>query len=356
MRGPGFLIWKLRSLLPIDDTVAKIAAAGVKWVSIKVIDGTYLQNHINEKGEYTGTTDFLKTVIAKFKRAGISVGGWGFAYTSNAAAQGKLASSKVAELGLDHWLIDAEEYIPLGALWKHPGSDAAAKAYCDALSIPFGIPVALCSYRFPTFHAGFPFKTFLNHPKVNANAPQMYWLMASNPGDQLKRCMREYAAWSNKEFVPIGAAYSEFNWEPTPEQIKEFVEVSAEQGLVGYGFWVLDQAIKRPDWMEAATGKPTPPVPPIVVPPLPEPEPITKIAEVKTVLENGVRVRSAIISSAKYGPTPGVKYSPSSIWFILSKGDKVEVLETIKDGKNVWARIGQRQFIALKYDDLNLVK
>jgi lysozyme len=90
------------------------------------------------------------------------------------------------------------------------------------------------------------------------------------------------------------------------------------------------------------------------VPPADE-QPPDKVGVLTTQFD-GIRVRSDIIASAKYGPTPGRDYPATQIWFSLPKNTQVEVLEEVNDGRNVWVRVGQRQWMAKVYDDKIFLK
>jgi hypothetical protein len=350
IKGLGFLIWQIRSLTPLEKTIEEMLRIGTKWVSIKIRDGIFPYNLIDQYGNYTGKNDCLKYVIHEFKSAGIEVGGWSFLYTgSSMAEQARRASQDVSEYGLSHLLVDAEAINALGALWKDPRAATWAKQYMDALSTPSGFDVGLCSYRFPSYHPEFPFAAFLKHPKNTLNAPQMYWMMAHNPAYQLRKSYLENQSIRTLPFVPIGAAFREFGWEPTPGEIKDFITECGTLDIDGYGFWSLDQAIKRPEWLDAmaeAAGS----LPPEEVP-APETGDTVEAKILRVQSKLGLRCRSAIIPSLKYGKTPGVAYSSSTVWFNLPYDTSVEVLETVVDGKNLWARVGQRQFCAIRYDD-----
>lgn len=361
IRGLGFFIWRLKSLNPLDETIQKLRNMGVNWVSIKMLDGVYKYNRVNSTGAYTGSDDYLMEVIRKFKLAGIQVGGWAFLYSSNMAKQAQMAVADIEKFGLSHWLVDAEHNAKIGALWKDLAAKKNATDYMNALSVTNGFPVGLCSYRFPRYHPEFPWNEFVKHPRNTFNAPQVYWMYATNPGQQLRGSFDEYNKIRPQPFVPIGAAYSEYGWSPNAAQIKEFVTTAKTMGLPGWGFWEISWALQHEDWLQAMT-EPTVPIPEIEPTPTPEPiptpepapeptpEPTTGIVKMKVATDT-LRVRSAIIPSAVFGATPGKVYGTSTVYFSLKRGDVVEVLEEIVDGKNIWARTGLRQFVAKKYDN-----
>lgn len=97
------------------------------------------------------------------------------------------------------------------------------------------------------------------------------------------------------------------------------------------------------------SGPPAPVDPPKPEPPGEENMALVKIMHVTT--DDGLNCRSNIKPSVKYGPVPGKTYPASKIYFTMPKGTKVEVIEEIMDGKNIWARIGQQQYAAIRYDD-----
>lgn len=345
MNGLGFFIWRLKNLGNISDTVAKVRDIGVKWVSIKVREGVYKFNYVDQYGNYTGKNDYLLEVIEKFKSVGIEVGTWHFVYTDRMVDQGKAITDAIRELGMSHLLIDAENVPKVGSNWFAPGVGALATAYMNALRLPSGFPVGLCSYRFPSYQPGFPFKEFLNHRTMNLNAPQVYWIQAHNPGDQVRRSYIENSLIRDLPFYPVGATFQEWGWQPTVAEIEEFINQCKKLEFPGWSFWSLDQALNRPDWLAAVAEQPLPE-------PEPEPEPEPQEFPTMKVQVDGLRVRSEIIPSVKYGSVPGKVYPYSKVWFLLHKSAIVEVIETIEDGQNLWARVGQRQFVAIKYDDI----
>ena len=65
-------------------------------------------------------------------------------------------------------------------------------------------PFALSSYRYPTLHPALPWEAFLE--KCDYNMPQVYWMEAHNPSDQLVRCLRDLVILRNEKvgcFMPL---------------------------------------------------------------------------------------------------------------------------------------------------------
>src|SRR5690606_12307049 len=101
-------------------------------------------------------------------------------------------------LGLDGFVVNAEKE------FKAAGMTSVAKKYMQRLrqELP-NTPIALISYRYPTLHAPFPFKTFLDY--CDLSMPEVYWQGASNAAQQLRRSVQEYRAIKpNMTIVPCG--------------------------------------------------------------------------------------------------------------------------------------------------------
>jgi hypothetical protein len=134
-------------------------------------------------------------------------------------------------LHLDGYVIDAE------AEYKQPGRDAAARQFMSALrkSLP-NFPIALSSYRYPSYHPQIPWKEFLE--KCDYNMPQVYWMQNHNPGEQLTRSVQEFESLAPyRPIIPTGAAFRQNNWQPTVDDILEFLNTARSLNLNGVNFW-----------------------------------------------------------------------------------------------------------------------
>ena len=124
-------------------------------------------------------------------------------------------------------MIDAEiEY-------KQPGRVNAARHYMDRLRRAFpNLPMALSSYRFPSYHPQLPWKEFLD--KVDYNMPQVYWEKAHNPEPQLQRTLREFEAKSPfRPVIPTGPTYRTGRWAPSVEDTNKFMDTVKGLDLKG---------------------------------------------------------------------------------------------------------------------------
>jgi len=286
MDGLGFMIWQLSNMPAADDLAALLASLGVRWVSIKVLDGPNLYNaNLRPNGRQAmggGNQKLLKAYWAAIEAKGIEVGGWQYVYGDQPGAEGDAALAFHEEFKPKHFLIDAEgEY-------KRYGATRAAKTYCSklhngrrpgsALAETGQVEVLLCSYRFPSLHRGlikpFPLAAFCNHEKVDGVAPQMYWIGAHDVVDQLQRSYDEYRDITFKPFIPIGSAFATGRrsdsaraeadyWEPTTTDFYNFTNACRVRGFKAYGFYSLDFILKnnRKDWLGAICGVPAPPPP-----------------------------------------------------------------------------------------------
>lgn len=263
MQGLGFLIWKLSAMPDVNGLIALAKRYGIRWLSIKLANGIYPYNQTG------GNDKALKEYILALQAAGIEVGGWHYSYCQQVGVEGDRAQERIEKLNLSHWLVDIE------GEWSQPyGMAKAAKLYMSKLKVG-GLQVGLCSYRYPNYWPNVPFAAFLGHEAMDINTPQVYWEGAHNPAAQLDRSLSEYARITDKPFIPIGATYGHTQadkswWEPTNQDLSNFVEWCKLHRSRAYGFYSLDWILteKRYDWLEAITGvadAPPPPPPPAEV-------------------------------------------------------------------------------------------
>jgi hypothetical protein len=236
--GKGMFIWRLASCASGDPIRLATMAQEIRlnWICIKAADGTYDFNQ-GIGPSWTGP-DLLGPAISALQAVGIRIYLWQYVYGANylkqsiAAREATKAVENIGRWDPDGWIIDPEKE------YKRAGSAAWADQYMTVLrSRCPTISIGLCSYRFPTYHPELPWHNFLRH--CNFHAPQVYWIQAHNPGDQLGRSYRELKALANLPMVPVGAAYYEpgYNWRPTVVDLNEFDYVAHALQLPGVSWW-----------------------------------------------------------------------------------------------------------------------
>jgi hypothetical protein len=236
--GKGIFIWRLAVCAGGDmSLLANMSVnAHLQWVAIKAADGT--DNFNQGSPPSWGGPNLLPDAINKLRAVGIRVWLWQYIYGANwlgqsiAAAEAQKAVENIGRFNPDGWLIDPEKE------YKRNGAAAWTDTYMNMVraSCPT-IPIGLCSYRFPTLHPELPWHNFLRH--CDFHAPQVYWILAHNPGDQLRRSVRELQALANLPVVPVGSAYYDtgFKWQPTVAEINEFDQVAHALNLPGITWW-----------------------------------------------------------------------------------------------------------------------
>lgn len=239
--GKGMMIWQVsRCENGNANSIASLArSAGLTHVHIKIANGTNSYNI-----DKNTNNDLVLPVVNALHAKGIQAWGWHYVYGYNPIGEAQIAIKRIKELGLDGYVIDAEtEY-------KKPGRDIAAEKFMSELRKELSnIPIALCSYRWPSYHPQLPWKEFLN--KCDYNMPQVYWQAAHNSEAQLERSVREFQALNPfRPIIPTGPVYKYGDWEPTSEEIIEFLETARNYNLSAVNFfeWYYGRTILKPLW------------------------------------------------------------------------------------------------------------
>ncbi|MFQ5409661.1 MAG: nuclear transport factor 2 family protein [Anaerolineales bacterium] len=231
LTGKGFFTWKLRNVERgnAEAIAEKAARAGLTHLIIKIADG-------NQRfGEATQN----RAVVNALRNRRIQVWGWHYVYGSDPNGEARVGVEQTKTLRLDGYVIDAEHQ------YKQPGKDAAARQYMAGLrqGLP-STPIALSSYRYPSFHRELPWAAFLE--KCDYNMPQVYWEKAHNPDAQLKRTVQEFAntrlVGFNRPVIPTGSAYGSGDWVATANDLRIFLQQAVELGLKAANAYSWDWA------------------------------------------------------------------------------------------------------------------
>ena len=251
--GKGFYIWKIPSCEGGDPAAIATAAknAGLGHVIIKIADGTYDYNY-----NTTTKADLIAPVAEALLLKGIRVWGWHYVYGDLPREEAKAAIRQIKKLPLDGYVIDAEGH--------YKDKYQSAKIFMNELrAVLPDYPIALSSYRYPSYHPQLPWTQFLS--KCDYNFPQMYWEQAHNPDEQLIRSYNEFLLLNPvRPYVPTGAAYASGGWIPTTTDIKKFLDTAVSLKLTGASFWSWDYCrLKLPEiWQAIADYKWTGTLPP----------------------------------------------------------------------------------------------
>ena len=230
LKGKGFFIWKVKHCEEGDaDKIARHAKkAGLSHVLIKIANGIYRYNY-----DWEQKIDLVPPVVNALRSKGIAVWGWHYVFGNQPLQEARIAIRRVHELNLDGYVIDAESE------YKTSGKKTSAKQFMGELRNGIGdsVPIALSSYRYPSLHP-IPWNEFLE--KCDYNMPQVYWLQANNPGDQLAKSLREFESPKIKyhpPIIPVGSAFREHGWQPKISEVVEFMETARELKLKAVNFW-----------------------------------------------------------------------------------------------------------------------
>ncbi len=226
LEGKGFFIWKIRDCENGNITaIANLAQqAGFSHVLIKVADGNYSYNIAPDQ------KDLVPPLTYELHRRNILSWGWHYIYGDDPLGEANKAIQRIQQANLKGYAIDVEgEY-------KQPGKKQAAVIFMNRLrSVYPSLPVALCSYRFPSYHP-IPWKEFLE--RCDYNMPQVYWEHAHNPTDQLTRSVTEFRSLvPYRPIIPVGSAYKTGNWAATPEDVVAFMGTAKSLNLSAVNFW-----------------------------------------------------------------------------------------------------------------------
>lgn len=230
--GKGIFTWQLPHCEGGDPgaIAARARAADLTHVLIKIADTVY------EFGIDRYNRDLNPPVVAALRGQGIDVWGWHYVKGDDPVREAQVAVRRVQSLGLDGYVIDAEvEY-------KQAGKANAARAFMEALraGLP-DTPIALSSFRFPSYHPELPWSAFLE--KCDYNMPQVYWVQAHNSDAQLARSAQEFSRLTpSRPVVPTGSAYGENGWRATADDLQRFFQKAVELGLTAASAYSWDWA------------------------------------------------------------------------------------------------------------------
>ncbi len=257
MIGPIAMIHQLSKMPATTQLIAILQRLKVRTVSIQVLVGREKRNQIG------GNDKSLLALRDAVLTAGMKWSGWGYTMFDQPGAQGDDIMERCEKLDFTSFLINPEKE------WVNVvGGPKAAKLLMDKFKVR-NFEVGFCSYRYPSIHP-MPYLAFLNHEAMDFIAPQVYWIDAHNPAQQLERSVVEYRAMSDLPIIPIASTFPQGNWAPTASDLSQFIGKVKSMALPTWGFFDLDALLTREDWMDAiASVSGGPDVPPPIQPPYP---------------------------------------------------------------------------------------
>jgi hypothetical protein len=238
LTGKGFFTWRIENCEGgnVQAIVAKALAANLSHLCLKIADEVF------PFGVDRNNNDRMPPLVKELQQRGIKVWGWHYVYGRNPQGEAEMAIKRCQQLKLDGYVIDAE------AEYKEAGKAAAATTFMNVLrqGLPT-LPVALSSYRYPSYHQQFPWQQFLE--KCDLNMPQVYWEQAHNPDAQLVRTVQEFNNPALVGFVrpiiPTGSTYGTNGWEATPDEVRKFFQKAKDLGLSGANAYSWDWATSK---------------------------------------------------------------------------------------------------------------
>lgn len=231
LKGKGFYIWQIKYCNggDIQSILADCQRANLTHVLIKIADGVNRFNYDADRAE-----DIAAPLVKLLQRNQIKVWGWHYLRGVDAFEEARVSYTRIQQLELDGFTANAE--------WefKAAGKDIVARTFMQEMrNVLPDLPMALSSYRFPTYHPQFPYQEFLDYCDINM--PQVYWQGAHNPAGQLARSVSEYQNIEPvRPIIPTGSVYAYDGWQPTPEEVQAYLEAVTEMKFPATNFWSWD--------------------------------------------------------------------------------------------------------------------
>ncbi len=319
IQGKWAYIWHVSNIFSgnVQKIVTECQNAGMTGVALKICNGTYAWSAARHR---------LDDMVSALDEAGLGVILWGYQYLIyNPRLEAQVAIEQIQryEDSALAYLIDAESE-------AKRATNAQAKLFMDPLrdyTDAVGLPIALNTYRFPTYHRELPWEEL--RKGTDFDCPQIYY-RHTDPVSNAQRALQEYAELGapSLPFKPAGDMYREHGRQPYPGAVTEYLTWCRDHPHVSSSImWAMDQIETTYTlWSEFADFDwPTDYTPP---PPDPvEPSPPGELIE-KSVKAWVLNVRAG----------PGTEFD---VVGRLEKGDRVSVY----DLAGCWCRIGNGKWV-----------
>lgn len=338
--GKGMYTWVIASSGGPEGVVARSKELKLNYNMVKVADGIGSYN-LRKNALGIWVDDIVGPTVDGLRANGIEPIGWQYVYLDNPIVEARKAAERIKKFNLQAFVVNAETQA------KNKPNEAGVYMRELRKHLP-DIPIAISSYRYPNYHMDFPWSQFLS--LADFNMPQVYWIQAHNPAQQLRTTVTQFEALYKKigfsrPIIPTGAAFAEHGWVATIKDIDEFhaesTKMADEKKIVsGNNWWELSSVVKHgfvetiasQSWTDHA-------------PPQPDPEPVPDVPRIIEVTNRlGINVRSE------------TKILDENIIGFLRFGAKPIAHEFLPDGNNLWARIGENLWIAATYNGKKLAE
>ncbi|MCO5316294.1 MAG: peptidoglycan-binding protein [Solirubrobacterales bacterium] len=221
----GMWIWYISSSEngSLDAIIRRARRADVGTLYIKSGDGTNVWSQ------------FTRSMVRRFQRAGLKVCGWQYVYGREPAREAAV-SAVAKKRGADCFVIDAEA--------EYEGRYSQADRYIRQLRRRVGpkFKLALSTFPYNNYHQGFPYSVFLGPGAATANLPQVYWKAI---GDSVREAVgiawRENSIYE-RQIYPVGQTWMD----PSAKALKNFRRYAKSYGVAPS--WWSWQETSRSAW------------------------------------------------------------------------------------------------------------
>jgi hypothetical protein len=255
--GNSLFIWKVKDCTGghtstsdegFDHIIRVANMIGANYIPIKVADGGQVYNQLPLANGLYDPYAILDGLFEAFSKAGLRKVGWQYIYGTDPLAEVKVAIRLISRYGLEGYVLDPES--------EYKGRGASASIFMRELRKVFpDLPVALCSFRYPSYHPTFPwseFLAFLDKGRGDAHMPQVYWeadWRDEAGSTQLARSFSELTTLKDLPVIPVapcyGNRYGLRYWEATRIQLQGYLQKAKELGCPGVSYWVWDNIAQK---------------------------------------------------------------------------------------------------------------
>ncbi len=207
----------------------RLRSAGCRGAIVKAFDG----------GRWFAQGPSFREICRALKSHGLAVGGWGYLYGRDPAAEATRAIETAQYGEADLLVLDVET--------EFKGHPEAAEEVCQRVREALGpsYPLYYSTFAIARYHRSFPYEAFERYctssGSVGGTAPQVYWNAFRWPYEQALAWMYEdYAALGvpPERVFPVAGLYRDgVTPYPAPHEVRGFVRRAAEAGSRGVSFW-----------------------------------------------------------------------------------------------------------------------